>query len=126
MSVSPKRRTGVDILVLAGAAALGISIFNYFRTDNGIHGSAGALLVIISSFLMVISAAALALAAEMNPALRGALVVLILLDILGTGLAAYMLEENWLVGAMAVALMGWVVRLVSNRTPGDARVRGAI
>ena len=120
-----KRRTGDQILVLAGAAALGIAIFNYFWTDNGIHGSAGALLVIISSFLMLVSAAALALADRMSPTLRGSLAVLILLDILGTGLAAYMLDADWLVAAMAVALTGWVARLVSNTAPGGTRARGA-
>ena len=61
----------------------------------------------------------------MGPTLRGSLAVLILLDILGTGLAAYMLEADWLVAAMAVALTGWVARLVSNTAPGGARARGA-
>lgn len=112
-------------MLVAGAAGLGISTFNYFWTANGIHGSWGAALVMISSLLMLLSAAALILIDGMRPALRGTLVVLILLDILGTGLAGYMLEADWLVAAMAVALTGWIVRLVSDRTPGVAAIERA-
>ena len=57
--IGPERRTGVQILIVAAATSLALSIFNYFWTDNGIHGSAGALLVVISSLLMFFAAAAL-------------------------------------------------------------------
>ena len=85
--VNFKRAMGIPLLTLAVASGLAIAIFNYFWPDNGIHGSAGALLVMISSLLMVIAAAALASHDGMSPNLRGSLVVLILLDIIGTGLA---------------------------------------
>ena len=124
-ATASERRTGVQILIVAAAVSLALSIFNYFWTGNGIHGSAGALLVVISSLLMVISAAALFLVDGMSRSLRGTLVVLILLDILGTGLAAYMLEATWLIAAMAAALIGWIVRLASQRAPGRAAPRGA-
>ena len=124
-ATASERRTGVQILIVAAAVSLALSIFNYFWTGNGIHGSAGALLVVISSLLMVISAAALVLVDGMSRSLRGTLVVLILLDILGTSLAAYMLEAGWLIAAMAAALIGWIVRLASQRAPGRAAPRGA-
>lgn len=120
-----ERKTGIQIVLVAGAAGLSISIFNYFSTVNGIHGSAGAALVMISSLLMLLSAAALLLSDGMSPALRGTLVALIVLDILGTGLAGYMLEADWLVAAMAVALIGWIVCLVSDKALGGAAIERA-
>ena len=42
---------------------------------------------------------------------------LILLDIAGTGVASYMLEAWWLVGAMALALVGWIVHLAADPAP---------
>ena len=123
--MASERRTGAQTLLAAAVAALAVSVFNYFWPDNGIHGSAGALLVIISTLLMAISAAALLLADGVSRSTRGMLVVLILLDIIGTSLAAYMLEADWLIGAMAAALIGWIVHLLSNRTAGGAAIRGA-
>ena len=120
----PERRTGVQILIVAAAASLVLSVFNYFWTDNGIHGSAGALLVVISSLLMLFAAAALLFAGGMSRRLRGTLVVLILFDIVGTALAAYMLEAYWLIAAMAAALVGSIVGLVSDRAPGSMTERG--
>jgi hypothetical protein len=123
--IVPERRTSVQILIVAAVASLVLSVFNYFWTDNGIHGSAGALLIVISSLLMFLASTALLVIGGMSRGLRGTLVVLILLDILGTGLAAYMLEAYWLVAAMAAALAGWLVRLVSDRAPERMTPRGA-
>ena len=110
-----ERDTGALILLIAAAAALAIAMFNFFWSGNGIHGTAGAGLVVISSALMAAAAAALVLATRMRRGLRGTLLVLIALDIIGTGLAAYLLEADWLLAAMAVALVGWIVVLASNR-----------
>jgi len=114
---APERRTGVHILIVAAIVSLGLSIFNYFWTGNGIHDSAGALLVVVSSLLMFLASAALLFAGGMSRSLRGTLVVLILLDIAGTALAAYMLEAYWLIAVMAAALAGSIVRLVADRAP---------
>jgi quinoprotein glucose dehydrogenase len=108
-----QRNSGARILVVAAAVGLAIAIFNYFWRGNGIHGTAGALLVVISSALMVGATCAL-LFADMGRGLRATLTVLIALDILGTGFAAYLLEANWLAAAIAVALIGWIMHLVSD------------
>ena len=122
-----ERKTGAQVLLGAAIAALAISIFNYFWTGNGIHGTAGALLVVVSSVLLAAAAAALLFAGNMGRGLRGTLVVLTVLDIVltvldivGTGLAAYFLEAPWLIAAMAVALIGWILRLVSDGAPQRA------
>jgi quinoprotein glucose dehydrogenase len=108
---------GMGLLVLSGLVAFGIAVFNYFWTGNGIHGTAGALLVAISSALMFLAAGAIAIWPAMARWLRGLLLFLILLDIAGTGVAGYMLEAYWLVGATAAALVFWVVHLAADPSP---------
>jgi hypothetical protein len=104
-------------LLIAAAAAVVVAIFYFFWPYNGIHGTPGAGLVVISSALMG-AAAALLVFARLGRGLRGTLLVLISLDILGTGFAAYLLEADWLLAAMAVALFGWIVHLASGRSRG--------
>jgi len=107
---------GAWLLLVAALIGLAIAIFNYVAPGNGIHGTAGALLVVISTLLMVLAAGALALW-TLPGWLRGTLLTLILLDILGTGFAAYMLEAWWLIAAMALALFGWLVRIAADPVP---------
>ena len=108
---------GTSILLLGALIGLAEAIFDYFWTGNGIHGTAGVVLVIVSAALMVLAAGALTLWPAMPRWLRGVLLFLILLDVFGTGLASYMLEAWWLVGAMALALIGWIVHLAADRAP---------
>ncbi len=114
---------GAWILLLGTLIALGNAVFDYFWTGNGIHGSYGALLVVGSSALMLLAVGALTLWPAMPRAVRGILLFLILIDIGGTGFAAYMLEAWWVVGAMALALVGWIVRLLFDPDPRQARSR---
>ena len=90
-----RRDAGAHILLIAAAAALAISAFDFFWTGNGIHGTAGAGLVVISSALMVAAAAALILAARMSRP---------------------QLEADLLLAAMAAAAVGWIVHLASDRS----------
>jgi quinoprotein glucose dehydrogenase len=108
---------GTWILLLGALIGLAEAIFDYFWTGNGIHGTAGVVLVIVTIALMVLAAGALALWPAMPRWLRGILLFLILLDIFGSGFAAYMLEAWWLVGAMALALAGWIVHLTVDPVP---------
>ncbi len=39
--ITTERRTGVQILIAAAAVSVALSVFNYFWTGNGIHGSPG-------------------------------------------------------------------------------------
>ena len=89
---------GLWLLGTASLLALALSIFNYFWTGNGIHGTPGALLVIVSSALMLAAAIFLHVARLIAGWLRGTLLALILLDIIGTALAAYMLEVLFVAG----------------------------
>ena len=108
------------LLPVAAVLALAIAIFEYFWTGNGIHGTPGALLVVISSAALLLFAAWLALRPATPRWLRVVLHAGVVVDIAGTALAAYLLHAAWLVGAMALALIGWIVSIVPARTTARA------
>jgi hypothetical protein len=107
---SLSRSTDLALTGVWGLSLLALvdSLFNYFWTGNGIHGSEGALLVIVSTLLLV-----LAVGVVLNrwgPRwLSVILEVLIVFDFLGTGLAAYFLEAWILLALIALAFIAWLV-----------------
>ena len=102
-----QRREGLRLLFAVSVLAFVISLFDFFWTGNGIHGSLGALLVIASTLLMAVASGAIAVRAATR-SLWSVLAPLILLDILGTGFAAYMLEAWILFALMILALIIWL------------------
>ena len=100
-------------LAVVSLLCLVLTIYNYFSPANGIHGTAGALLVIVSTALMLVASVVIAVRWARPRWVRVLLEVLILLDILGTGFAAYMLESGILLVLMAIALIGWIVHVVA-------------
>lgn len=101
-------------LVTVSALGLGVAVAYYFVPEDGIDGSLGVLLVVASTALMLIAGAAIALGFARARA-RGILAGLILLDIVGTGLAAYMLEAHVLIALMALALVSWPLTMLRAR-----------
>jgi len=99
---------GVSLLALL---ALIDSIFNYISTGNGIHGTEGALLVIVSTLLLAIAAGVVA-AGWVRGWVRIIVEILIVLDILGTAAAADLLEAWILLALIALATVEWIVHLV--------------
>jgi len=108
---------GPWVMALASAAGLALSVYDDLTPGTGIDHTWGALLVVVSSALIGLAAIALALVGAMPRWLRGILLVLLLLGILGTGCAAYFLEANVLLALMAVALLGWLYHMFGAR-PG--------
>ncbi len=106
------QRVSYGAILLAG-----IAVFGYVARSSGIDHTAGALLVILSS----LAAGAVIVAPGRRPAwLHVTLVVLTLLGIPGTALAAVLLHSVGLVAMMALCLVGWIVHLVTGAT-GRAR-----
>jgi hypothetical protein len=95
------------------------ALFEYFWTGNGIHGTEGALLVIISTLLMAIAAALIG-TRVVHGWLRTLLSVLLVLDFLGTGLAAYLLEAWILLGLDVLAAIAWLATFATARTLSTA------
>jgi hypothetical protein len=112
----------VGIWVLAVVSLLGLidAIYDYVAPNNGIHGTEGALLVVVSTALMLIAAALIAFGV-LRGGWRVLFEVLIFLDILGTGTAAYFLEAYILVGLMVVALIAWLVQIGAPAAPARLR-----
>jgi hypothetical protein len=111
--LSPLRRYSLIVIAAMGLTGAVISIYNYITPGSGIDGEAGTLLVLVSSLLILL--AALAGAYIRLPSWLGATFrVLLLLGILGTGLAAYFLESTFLLAAMIVALAGWLVQALAR------------
>ena len=102
--------SGALLMGLAAAAALALCIYNYVTPFTGIDGTPGALLVIVSTTLLVLLAGALQqLGHGGGRALHGFLLVASMADIAGTAFAGWLLESRALVALMAVCLIGWLM-----------------
>ncbi|MGA9869153.1 MAG: hypothetical protein WBQ75_22195 [Acetobacteraceae bacterium] len=102
---------GLLLLALAAAAGTALSIFNYFE-DIGINHTDGVLVVIATTVIMWIVALIVARARSMWSWLGGIILVLLFIDIVGTGIAGWFLESWVLVAFMAVALVGWAAHVL--------------
>ena len=112
-SISPPER-GYDLggIALAALSLLALldSVFNYFSRGNGISGTEGALLVVVSTLLMLI--AAILLARDMVRGwVRVTFEILIVLDFIGTTAAAHFLNAWLLVAVVAVAAIAWLAHV---------------
>ena len=116
---------GAWAIVVAAAAGLASAIWRYLMLGSGVDHTIGALIVVASSAALLLAALVLATAAGASGWLRGLLVVAVLLDILGTGAAAWFLEGWFLLATMLVALIAWVVmiggRAYAPRRPAPVR-----
>jgi hypothetical protein len=102
-------------VALLSVLALFDAIFNYVSPDNGIHGTEGALLVVISTLLMAITA--VLIGTRVARGWVGSLLsVLLVLDFLGTGLAAYLLDAWILLGLDVLAAIAWLATLAAPRS----------
>jgi quinoprotein glucose dehydrogenase len=119
-----RQNLGARILCLGALVALGVSVFDYFWTGNGIHGTGGVLLIIFTNAVMLILGGALAHWRASSPRTHGVLLVVLLIVILGTGFATYMLEAWWALGAVALALIGWLIDVGSNTAPQSVSASG--
>src|SRR6185312_713258 len=116
------RAFGNWLLLLSALAALCVAVFEYFWHGNGIHGTGGALIVIVSTALVLAGALVLGRLPERARGMRILLLVLLVVDILGTALAAYLLEAYALLALVVLALVGWAICIAA---PGARRVASA-
>ncbi|MBP0614896.1 hypothetical protein [Jiella mangrovi] len=115
----PKTAGGAWLIVAASAIGALIAAFNVVNLGNGIAFTFGAWLVFVSSLLVLGAGLILALHLALSRGMRGLLAVLILLGIVGTGVAAYFLLAWILVVAMGVALVGWLIHVTVDPSPLD-------
>lgn len=109
---------GAWLLLAISAIALILAAVATFNEGNGIAYTPGTYLVLISTALMLLGSLLLALARSMPRWLGGLLTFLLLLDLLGTGLAAYLLQAEWLLGAVGAGLVAWLIHVVADPASG--------
>ncbi len=110
MAYSDVSRIGILLLLAAAAVGLIAAAYGYSAPLTGVTGSIGAGLVIVLS--LVLGLAALVLPALTSKGLRYLLVSLIVLGLIGTGFAGFLLHQ-WLIPvAMAVGLVGIVMEMM--------------
>lgn len=100
----------ISAVSLLGALAFVDSVFNYLWPGNGIHGTEGALLVVVSTFLLTVGAGMIVLG-WLRGWIRGLFEILIALDLLGTALAAYLLEAWVLLALIVLAAIAWLIHI---------------
>ena len=101
--------SGALLMGLFAAAALALCIYNYVTPFTGIDGTAGALLVIVSTTILILLALALQMGHGGGAGLHVFLLVASLLNIAGTTFAGLLLESRTLMALMAVCLIGWLM-----------------
>lgn len=103
-------------LLALSLLALVDSAFEFVSPANGIHGTEGALLVVVSTLLM--SLAAGVLRAGWARGLIGTILrVLVFIDIWCTGVAAYFLESWILLVLMLLSLAAFMTQAIVPRRP---------
>ena len=104
----------VPVAALAGTL---VALANYFMPDNGISGTPCALLVIVSSALLVLVGLALWRQSSRAGTPQRLLRSIALVLIAGTAWAAWLLEAPTLVAIMGVAALGWALSLLQRSGP---------
>lgn len=108
------RFLGAWLLAAAAALGLAISIYIYLTPESGVTGTPGAVLVIVSTALLL--AAALLLVWDGMPRwLRVVFVVLAAVDLIGTALAGWLLNSQILAGLMVIGAIGWLAYVFGKR-----------
>jgi hypothetical protein len=107
--------SGTSLLI--GAALLGVvvSVVNYVTPDNGIAGTPGALLVIVSTAALAL--VGFALRRRYMVARRGGVLwpAIALFLLAGTALAGWLLETAVLVALMMLAALSWLYIVIGRR-----------
>jgi hypothetical protein len=117
--MTPPTRMPMTLVTALAVLALLDSLFNYVWQGNGIHGTEGALLVVISTFLMAVAGWIVA-ARWTHGWINLVLEILIFLDLLGTGAAAYFLNTWILLALDALALIAFLFHVFWRPAPAVA------
>lgn len=110
-------------MAVAAAAGFMVALVDYLVRGSGIDHTGGALLVTLSSAVLFILGVALARGSVKRQAWRVLLIVLAIIDVLGTGVAAYFLHAWWLLAFMALAVIGWAVLSFAPDEPAQTSHR---
>lgn len=105
---------GAWLIVLGALIAGAISVYDYLTPETGLQGTGGVALVGFAAGLMFLASLTLALKPQRGTFLQGFLVISIILDIVGSSVAGYFLESPVIMAAEALALIGWLMNVISE------------
>ncbi|MEM7464582.1 MAG: hypothetical protein AAF362_18075 [Pseudomonadota bacterium] len=113
------QRKGSWLIAIGAFLGLAVSIYNFFSPVaflaplSSVSWSAGAGLVIFSTFVLML--AGLVLVSKVtNRALVIFLLTGSLIDVFGTAFAAYLLDSWVLMALMGLCLLGWLMRVFGS------------
>lgn len=120
LAETAKPDSRIWLIAIPAGIGLVLSLIAYLTPHGAVAHSWGAVLVVVATALLLVVSLLIALA-EMPHWFVVLLEVLIILDIVGTGGAAYFLETYILLAFMVIALIGWIFHLASasSRTSGS-------
>ncbi len=110
----PHSTRGAWLIVLASLITVAICVYDYYTPETGLIGSGGVILVAGAAVLMFLASLVMAIMPNRGALLQTFLTVSILLDIIGSSVAGYFLESPVIMAAQALALVGWLVNVISN------------
>lgn len=112
LAETAKPDSRIWLIAIPAGIGLVLSLIAYLTPHGAVAHSWGAVLVVVATALLLVASLLIALA-EMPHWFVVLLEVLIILDIVGTGGAAYFLETYILLAFMVIALIGWIFHLAS-------------
>ena len=105
---------GAWLIILASLIVMAICVYDYYTPETGLIGTGGTILVAVAGLLMLLAALVVAKVPNRSCLLQNFLVVSILLDIIGSSAAGYFLESPVIMAAEALALIGWLMNVISD------------
>ena len=110
----PYSTRGAWLIVLASLITIAIYVYDYYTPETGLIGTGGVILVAGAAVLMLLASLVMANMPNRGALVQTFLVVSILLDIIGSSVAGYFLESPVIMAAQALALIGWLINVISN------------
>lgn len=105
---------GAWLIVLASLITIAICIYDYYTPETGLIGTGGVILVAGAAVLMLLASLAMAKFPNRPRFVQRFLVISIILDIIGSSVAGYFLESPVIMAAQALALVGWLMNVISD------------
>lgn len=109
---------GAWLLLAISLVSLVMAAIDTFSEGNGIAYTPGTYLVLFSTSMLVLGSLLITFMRGMPRWLSGIIAFLLLIDLLGTALAAYLLQSYVLVALMAVGLLAWLIHLFADPPSG--------
>lgn len=108
---------GAFLMLIATLAGLATALYDYLAPNTGITGTIGALLVLCTTFVLLLGI--LAVTPLRRPRwLIGLLNLGIVVDAAGSGFASWLLESHLLTGLLGLTLIGWIIHIIFDPAGG--------